>query len=167
MTDLDAVVYTSKHGHTARYAGMLGKILDRPVLTLEDALSSPPGKRILYLGWVRASSIVGYKKAAKQFEIPVVCGVGLAETGTQLEEVRKASAVPEGVQLYTLQGGMDRSVLKGMDKFIISLLEKALASKKNPSEGDRKTLELLRSDRDYVSLIHLAALLEGIGAEKK
>lgn len=161
--EFDAIVYTSQFGHTKRYAEMLGQITGKPVLPLNSALSSLPcGSRIVYMGWLHASSIRGYKQAAKHFSISVVCGVGLRDTGTLQEEVRKATSVPSDVPLFTLQGGMDRSRLKGMDKLLISMLTKGLESAKNRSEQDSRMLELLKSDVDFVRSENLRNVLDAM-----
>ena len=159
--ELDAIVYTSKAGHTGRYAEMLGQIIGKPIFPLESAPASlPDGSRIVYMGWIHASHIRGYEKAARRYRISVVCGVGLCDTGTLLEEVRKASKVPENVLLFTLQGGLDRSKLKGMDRLLISMLTKGLESKKDRSEQDERMLTLLKSDADYVQRKNLEGLLD-------
>ena len=89
-----------------------------------------------------------------------VCGVGLCDTGTLLAEVRKATAIPAQTPLFTLQGGIDRSRLKGMDKLMISMLTKGLASQKQRSAQDERMLELLSRDENYVSTENLAEVLQ-------
>ena len=156
-----AIVYTSKSGFTRQYAHILGKELKLPVYSLEDALYglgqySP----ILYLGWIHASHIQGYRKAAKRIVVCAICGVGLCDTGTLQQEVRKATAIPEAVPLFTLQGGFDRGKLKGMDKILISMLTKGLSSKQPRTEQEDRMLQLLQTDGCYVSKDNLEAVLD-------
>lgn len=163
MMDFDAVVYTSQLGHTRRYAEMLGQMTGKPVIALENAVSAlPGGSRIIYLGWIHASHIKGYQQAAKRFSVPIVCGVGLCDNGTLLDEVRKATRIPDNVPLFTLQGGMDRSKLKGLDKLMIAVLEKGLAAKKDRSAQDDRMLELLRGETDFVQSENLGSVLRMI-----
>ena len=119
-----AIVYTSNLGHTRQYALLLSKQLGLPVYSLEEANSKRSGGPVIYLGWIHASHVKGYGKAAKRFPICAVCAVGLCDTGTLTAEVRKATAIPTDIPLFTLQGGMDRGRLKGMDKLLISMLTK-------------------------------------------
>ena len=85
----NAIVYTSKTGFTREYAYLLGKKLALPVYPLEDALYGlTQGSPILYLGWIHASSVQGFRKAMKGFRLCGVCGVGLCDTGTMENEVR-------------------------------------------------------------------------------
>ena len=115
---------------------------------------------MIYLGWIHASHVKGYSKAAKHFDLCAVCGVGLCDTGTLISEVRKVTAIPADIPLFTLQGGFDRSKLKGMDKLMISMLIKGLASQKQRSAQDDRMLELLRRDENYVSPENFAGILQ-------
>ena len=156
-----AIVYTSNTGHTRQYALLLSEQIGLPPFSLEEANAQLSGDSpVIYLGWIHASHVKGYSKAAKGFAICAVCAVGLCDTGTLTTEVRKATAIPEDIPLFTLQGGMDRSRLKGMDKLMISMLTKGLASQKQCSAQDDRMLELLSRDESYVSPENLARLLQ-------
>lgn len=155
-----AIVYTSNTGHTKRYADMLGKRTGLPVYRLENALHEiARGTRVIYLGWLFASSVKGYGKAVKHFDIAAVCGVGLCDTGALTGEVRKAISLPDEIPLFTVQGGMDKTRLRGINKFMIQMLIKGMRAKKNPTEDDKRMLELLLNDADYVSEEHLSTVL--------
>ena len=101
-----------------------------------------------------------YAKAARRFDLRAVCAVGLCDTGTLTSEVRKATSIPVDIPLFTLQGGIDRSRLKGMDKLMISMLTKGLASQKQRSAQDERMLELLSRDESYVGLENLSEVLQ-------
>ena len=156
-----AIIYTSNTGHTRQYALLLGDRLGLPVYSLPDANEQlPKDSPVIYLGWIHASHIKGYSRAAKQFGICAVCGVGLCDTGTLTSEVRTATSIPENIPLFTLQGGLERSRLKGMDKLMISMLTKGLASQKQRSEQDDRMLDLLSRDESYVSPENLSEVLQ-------
>ena len=156
-----AILYTSNTGHTCQYAHLLGDRLGLSVYSLPDANKQlPKGSPVIYLGWLHASHVKGYAKAARRFDLRAVCAVGLCDTGTLTDQVRKATSIPEGIPLFTLQGGIDRSRLKGMDKLMISMLTKGLASQKQRSAQDERMLELLSKDENYVSPENLARLLQ-------
>ena len=149
---MKAIVYTSQCGHTAEYAGILGKLTGLPVYSLKDAEKQLEyGVRIIYLGWLMASRVQGLKKAAKKFKVSAVCGVGLCDTGTMLQEVQKANALPEDFPLFTMQGGMDKTKLHGPYKLMINMLTKGLASQKERSETDERMLYLLTHSENHVS----------------
>ena len=114
-----AIVYISNTGYTRQYALLLAKESGLPVFSYDEAISGlPGGSRIIYMGWIHASRIKGYSGAAKRFSVCAVCGVGLCDTGTLITEVRKATSIPEDIPLFTLQGGFNKSKLKGVDKLI-------------------------------------------------
>ena len=157
----DAIVYTSNTGHTRQYALLLGEEIGLPVYSLDEANAQlSGGSPVIYLGWIHASHVKGYSKAEKRFSLRAVCGVGLCDTGTLLPEVRKATSIPEDTPLFTLQGGIDRSRLRGMDKLLISMLAKGLASQKQRSAQDDRMLELLSRDESHVSPENLSEVLQ-------
>ena len=156
-----AIVYTSNTGHTRQYSRLLGEQIGLPVYSLDEANAQlSGGSPVIYLGWLHASHVKGYAKATSRFELCAVCAVGLCDTGTLTDQVRKATSIPEEIPLFTLQGGFDRSRLKGMDKLMISMLTKGLASQKQRSAQDDRMLELLSKDENYVSPENLAGLLQ-------
>ena len=139
---------------------MLGEQIGLPVYSLDEAKSQlSGGSPVIYLGWLHASHVKGYAKAARRFDLRAVCAVGLCDTGTLTDQVRNATSIPEGIPLFTLQGGIDRSRLKGMDKLMISMLTKGLSSQKQRSAQDERMLELLSRDESYVSLENIAEVL--------
>ena len=155
-----AIVYTSVAGHTRQYAFMLGEQLGLPVYSLDAASAQLSGRAVIYLGWIHASHVTGYSSAAKRLSVCAVCAVGLCDTGTLVAEVRRASSIPQDIPLFSLQGGIDRSRLKGMDKLMISMLARGLAAQKQRSPQDDRMLELLRQDRSYVRQENLAGILQ-------
>lgn len=149
---MQAIVYTSKNGHTAEYAEILGRQTGLPVYSLKDAEKQiENGTPIIYLGWLMASRVRGLNKAKKKFKVSAVCGIGLCDTGTLLQEVQKANALSEDFPLFTMQGGMDKDKLKGFDKLLINMLTKGLASQKERSETDERMLNLLTHSENFVS----------------
>lgn len=156
----DAIVYTSCTGNTYQYAQLLGQALALPVCSLEEAiLQYPRGSTAVYLGCIHANCIKNFRKAHRHFNLCAVCGVGLCDTGTMTDEVRKATAIPNQIALFTLQGGINRSKLKGMNKLIINMLIKGLSDQKQRSAQDERILELLTTDGCYVSADNLGDVL--------
>ena len=155
-----AIVYVSNTGYTARYAAILSEKLGIPAHTLADAdRALPTGTPILYMGWLMAGSVKDCKKAVRRFDVRAVIGVGLGDTGAQDDQARKACALPEDVPVFTVQGGMDITKLKGPYKLVIRLLTKAMAGKKDATPGEARMAELLQSGGDFVSEKELAAVL--------
>ena len=120
---MQAIVYTSNTGHSADYSKILGAKTGLPVYALSEATKKlQKGTEIIYLGWLFANNIKGYKKATKKYKISAVCAVGLCDTGTAVAEVRKANSISEETPLFTMQGGMDKNKLHGIHKLMINML---------------------------------------------
>lgn len=163
----EAIVYTSQTGHTGKYAKILGEKTGLQVYNLKEAAKElDRGTRIIYLGWLFANSIKGYKKANRLFNISAICAVGLGDTGTGVAEVRKRNSLPESTPLFTMQGGIDRSKLRGFHKLMIKMLTKGLTSQKNPSEQDKRMLELLTHENHLVSEENTVAFMEWYVSER-
>ena len=154
------IVYTSNTGYTARYAALLSGKLGIPALPLEEALTTlPAGTPVIHMGWVMASSIVGYNQSAKRFAIAAVIGVCLGDTGAQDAAARKACKLPADVPVFTVQGGMDHQKLKGGYKVGITILTKVMAAKKRRTPDEDRMLALLQKGGDFVHEKELAAVL--------
>ena len=103
---MDAIVYTSNTGFTEKYAKLLGGKLFLPVYSLEEAKGKlAAGAEIIYLGWLMAGTVKGYKPAVRRYRIRAVGAVGMAATGTNTDQVRKSNHLPEKilVQNHTQQ----------------------------------------------------------------
>ncbi len=165
---MNAIVYTSSTGFTAQYAKLLGGKLNLPVYSLDAAKGElDVGAEILYLGWLMAGQVKGYKRAAKLYKISAVCGVGMGAGGSQIEEVRKGNAIPEDIPLFTLQGGFELGKLHGINKFMMSTMKrtvgKKLAAKPDKTAEEQDMLDLLLHGGSRVSEENLRPVLEWCG----
>ncbi len=158
---MNAIVFTSNAGHTAEYAKLLGAKTGLPVYSFKDAQKTLGSNTpIIYLGWLLANNVKGYKKATRKFNICAVCAVGLCDTGTGVSEVRKVNSISDELPLFTMQGGIDKTKLHGINKFMISMLTKSLSSKSKKTKDDEHMLELLTHDKNYVSENNILAFME-------
>ena len=105
---MNAIIYTTNTGSTEHYAKLLAQKTGLPVYSLAEAKKRVfAGAEVIYLGWIMAGSVKGYAEAVKLYRIRAVCAVGIGQTGTQTESVRKKSAVPAAIPLFTLQGNFN------------------------------------------------------------
>lgn len=148
---MKAIVYTSNTGFTERYARMLGEKTGLPVLELAAACRELPKKTpVIYMGWIFASSVKGYGKAADRFKVEALIAVGMCETGTLLDEVRRVNELPAGFPVFTVQGGLDHGKLKGINKFMINTLVWFMSRAKAPTPEDVLKLQLIKEGGDRV-----------------
>ena len=165
---MNAIVYTSNTGFTAQYAGLLGGKLNLPAYSLDMAKRElAAGAEIIYLGWLMAGQVKGYKQAAKPYKIAAVCGVGMGAGGSQIKEVRKGNAIPENIPLFTLQGGFELNKLHGIYKFMMNTMKrtvgKKLAAKPDKTADEQDMLDLLLHGGSRVSEENLRPVLEWCG----
>lgn len=165
-----AIVYTSNTGFTAQYASLLGGETGLPVYSLADAEKRlPQGSPILYLGWLAAGRVQGFDRAAKAFSVQALCAVGMGASGSQLEDVRKSNHLPEGLPLFTLQGGFDLKKLRGVYKLMMLVMAKTvakkLAAKPDRTDEEDDMLDLFQNGGNRVSLGSLAPVLAWLKGE--
>lgn len=162
--NIKAIVYTSNTGYTAEYARLLSEKSGLPAYTLDEAKKNlERGCEIIYLGWLMASMIKGYRQAAKLFAIKAVCGICLGTTGSQIAEVKKMNKLPSSLPLFTLQGGFDMARLRGMNRFMMkivgSAIKKQIMSKPEQTEDDKRIVDMLDNGGSAVDVKHLDAVL--------
>lgn len=162
---IQAVVYTSNAGSTAQYAQMLGEKTGLPVYSLDAARKAcSDGAEIIYLGWVMADGIQGYRVAAKRFCVRALCAVGLNETGYRRAEVRRKNLLPEDMPLFTLQGGFDLGKLRGVHHFMMRImigpLGRQLSERADRTAGEEKMLQMLLHGGSGVCMENLRGVLD-------
>ena len=146
---MEAIVYTSNTGSTARYAKLLGHELG----AAEAKKTLPAGTGIIYLGWIMAGKVKGYPDAAKKYKLLAVCAVGMGQTGTQRKEIREKNGVRGKIPVFTLQGNFDVKKLRGMYRMMMDIMVKtagkALENKtdRSPEEDDMLDMMLHGGER--------------------
>lgn len=158
------IVYSSNTGYTAQYAKLLGKALDMPSYELGHVPECHKGAEVIYLGWLFAGTIVGYKKCARRYAVKCVAGVGMSPPTPELcEGLRAAMKVPASVPVFYLQGGFDISKLKGPMKFIMKVKCKEIAgkltSKPELTEAEQATYKMTQGSGSVVCSENLAEII--------
>lgn len=158
--NIEAIVYTSNTGNTGQYAQMLAARTGLPVYSAKDAETAlSQGASVIYMGWIRASVIVGYREAAARYAIVCVLAVGMGETGGQLVELRRKNGLAESLPLFTMQGGLFPSKLRGMNAFMINFSRrkaiKVLKAEKKRTEAQNAMLIMLSKGASFVQEKHL------------
>lgn len=169
---MKAIVYTTNTGSTERYAKLLSRETGLPALTLDEAKGRlGRGDGIIYMGWIMASTVKGYANAARRYRVCAVCAVGMGQTGTQTDVVRRKNNVPESVPLFTLQGSFDVSKLHGvyrpMMEIMVKTVGKALADKPDRTPEEDDMLEMMLRGGERVRAENLGAVLDWYNARRR
>ena len=162
---MNAIIYTTNTGSTERYAKLLAQKTGLPAYSLAEAKKQVlAGAEVIYLGWIMAGSVKGYAEAAKRYRVRAVCAVGIGQTGTQADSVRKKSAVPADIPLFTLQGNFDVKKLHGiyrpMMEIMVKTAGKGLAEKSDRTPEEDDMLDMMRCGGERVKEENLSAVLD-------
>ena len=68
--------------------------------------------------------------------------------------------------IFTMQGCMDKTKLRGVHKLMINMLSKGLATQKERSETDERMLCLITHNENYVNEKNTAAFMEWYNQNK-
>ena len=162
---MNAIIYTTNIGSTESYARLLAQKTGLPAYSLAEAKKQVlAGAEVIYLGWIMAGSVKGYAEAAKRYRVRAVCAVGMGQTGTQTDSVRKKSAVPANIPLFTLQGNFDVKKLHGiyrpMMEIMVKTAGKGLAEKSDRTPEEDDMLDMMRCGGERVKEENLSAVLD-------
>ena len=168
---MKVIVYTTNTGSTEEYAKLLAQETGLPAYSLTEAKKVVPrGTEIIYLGWITAGSVKGFANAAKLYRTRAVCAVGIGQTGTQTESVRKKAAVPAAIPLFTLQGNFNvkklHSVYRLMMEIMVKAAGKSLAAKKDRTPAEDDMLDMMLHGGERVKAENLCAVLEWYNSQK-
>ena len=168
---MNAIIYTTNTGSTERYARLLAQETGLPAYSLAEAKKRVfAGAEVIYLGWIMAGSVKGYAEAAKRYRVRAVCGVGMGQTGTQTDSVRKKSGIPADIPLFTLQGNFDMKKLHGiyrpMMEIMVKTAGKGLAEKSDRTPEEDDMLDMMLHGGERVKAENLRAVLDWYSAQQ-
>ena len=168
---MNAIIYTTNTGSAERYALLLAEQTGLPAYSLTEAKKTvSTGAEVTYLGWIMAGSVKGYAEAAKRYRVRAACAVGMGQTGTQTDSVRKKSAIPANIPLFTLQGNFNVKKLHGIYRFMMEIMVKTvgkgLAAKKDCTPEEDDMLDMMLHGGERVKAENLSTILDWYRAQQ-
>lgn len=168
---MNAIIYTTNTGSTERYAKLLAQKTGLPAYSLAEAKKRGfAGAEVIYLGWIMAGSVKGYAKATKRYRVRAICAVGMGQTGTQTDSVRKKSGIPADIPLFTLQGNFDVKKLHGvyrpMMEIMVKTAGKGLAEKSNRTPEEDDMLDMMFHGSERIKEENLSTVLDWYSAQR-
>lgn len=161
---MKAIVYTSNSGFTKHYAELLAAETGLPVYELKTARRKlNAGEEVIYLGWLMAGNVKGYREAAKRYRVRAVCGVGMARPSDKIiDEMREKHQIADAEAFY-LQGGFDMEKLHGLYKFMMKTMAKTigktLEAKAEKTDEEAEMLDMYKNGRDMVRPENLSGVI--------
>ena len=155
----EAIVYTSCTGHTQRYAHMLGRAAELPVLELKEA-GLAPNTPVIYLGWLMAGGVKGLKQARKRFDVQAVCAVGMAlPEQVDREKLARDNGLDARTPLFYLRGGYAPRQLPALYKAVMAPMARTVARRPAETETDRQMKEAFAAGGCWITEEQLAPVL--------
>ena len=168
---MTAILYISNTGYTRKYASLLAEQTGLALYSLQEAARHVGrGEDVLFLGWMCANSIKGYKKAAKHYRLLAVCAVGMAIPSEKyLQDIVHSNHITQCPVFY-LQGGFAMERLRGIYRLMMKNMAKTVSTKLQEKQDrtpeDDMMLEMMLHGGDFVSLENLTPVLQWYEAEK-
>lgn len=162
---MKAIVYTSNSGFTKHYAELLAAETGLPIFELKNAAGKlNTGEEIIYMGWLIAGNIKGYKKAAKRYGIKAVCAVGMTRPSDKLiSEIRDKHSITDA-EVFYLQGGFNMEKLHGVYKLMMKAMaktiSKGLEAKAEKTAEEAEMLDMYKNGSDMVRIENLSGAIE-------
>ncbi len=162
---MKAIVFESKTGNTKKYAELLGQKTGLPVYEHKDASNHlNANDEIIYMGWLFASGVKGYEKAAKKYDVKAVCGVGMRRACDEaVTDIIKRNNITDPKAFY-LQGGYDLNKLSGIYKLMMKMMSKVILKeiekKETKTDEDLESIDMINNGRCLVKEENLAPILE-------
>jgi len=168
---MKAIIYKSNSGFTKKYAEILSEKTGIPFYEINEGFKKvPSGSEIIYMGWLMAGKIAGYKKVAPKYSIKAVCAVGMAAFTEKYQEETKSQNSITNAELFYLQGGFDINKLHGLYKFMMKAMIKTMKpkilNKEVKTQEDLDILEMADKGKDCVSEENLKEVIDFIKGEK-
>lgn len=126
---ISAIIYNSLTGSCEKYAQALSAALHVPCMPLSKCHVRADGK-VIYVGWVFAGKVAGYTRAEKKLNVAAVVSVGMGAVNEQSVGFSRAkNNIPDGVELFCLQGGFAMNKLPLPLRLIMKLKVKEIAGR--------------------------------------
>lgn len=149
------IVFDSNTGHTEEYAKMLAEKLNMQCINIKKYKKDK--ESIIYLGWVFASNIQGYKKIKKVSKIECLIAVGMNPvTDKNIKQLKEVNNIEE--KFFYLQGGVDYSKLKGIKKMMFKMVTDSVINENKPEDKD--IIEVLKSGKSLVEEKNLEEIIK-------
>ncbi len=166
---IEAIVYTSKSGHTLTYAKALATELNLPYYTLKQAKRKlSKGSHILYMSWVKEDKIMGYDSSLRfHLDSVIVTGI-MSYTEEDLYRIKEYNQLY--TRLFYLPGGIKKKRLNLFQRLSLKSIESHLSFKlldHGLKKEEALALDAILHDISYIDLNQLQPIIEMYKEEKE
>lgn len=164
------IVFKSVHGYVKRYVDILGNALGCDAVPLDKLRPEMFGgyDKILYIGPVRGTMILGFKKMNDYLDLIydklTVCGVGMLpfrkEIADRLKDGSVSVAYEKFVPVFYAQSGFDINELSRTEKISMSMTVRQIKMSSVISDLDTVMLEAVATPFDNVKQQNIQPLID-------
>lgn len=164
------IVFKSVHGYVKRYVDILGNALGCDAVPLDKLRAEMFGgyDKILYIGPVRGSVILGFKKMNDYLDVIydklTVCGVGMLpfrkEIPNGLKDGTVSVAYEKFIPVFYAQSGFDIDELSRTEKVSISMMMRQIKMSSVISDLETFILEAVKTPFDNVKQQNIQPLID-------
>ena len=164
---VEAIVFESNTGFTKRYAELLSEATGLKAYERKSAGTYlKKGTAVLYMGWLMAGSVKGFRKARGRYRVRALAAVGMGSPSDKSSTDTVLKYQTAEMPAFYLHGGMDVSRLKGMYRFMMNNVAKAQENPKAAPAGEtddaRRVRELVTHGGDFVKKENLEQIMAWI-----
>ncbi|MGN0370432.1 MAG: flavodoxin domain-containing protein [Butyrivibrio sp.] len=141
------VVYNSKTGFTAKYAGWIAEELGCEAKEYKNVNPKELAAfdTVIYGGWIFGGMVVGFNKIkALNLKNVIVFGVGMTVPSDEIaEKLSTQNRIPRD-RFFYYEGGYNPKKLGIVKKMIVNMVKKSVEKKENKNADDLHTLETFK-----------------------
>lgn len=160
----EAIVYESNTGFTKKYAELLSEATG--LMAIEQKKEGgqiKKGAEVIYMGWLMAGGVKGYKKAQKKYHVRALAAVGMGSPSEKaVNDIIQKYSISDTPVFY-LQGGFDMNKLHGTYRFMMKNMAKmmgnAVSKKEVKTDEELLMLDLIKNGRDFVTAEKLEPIM--------
>ena len=162
---IEAIVYSSRCGHTYKYAYKLANSLGLPLLKIGEAKRKlKRNDNIIFISWVMENKLVNYNKLAK-FHIDSVIAVGIMPPSADvLAEIKTENLIYS--HLFYLRGGIKKKKWGLTKRLKLKTIENNLSFELLDSgltKAKASALDAIINDLDFTDLATLDEIIHYYG----
>jgi len=128
---ISAVIYNSLTGSCEKIAQEISRSVHVPAKPMGEYVR--PEGQVIYVGWTFAGKVAGLGKAMKKYNVAAVVQVGMGAVSEESAAfTREKNQIPQGIEVFCMQGGFNinklplpyKLIMKVKNKDIVARLQK-------------------------------------------
>lgn len=161
---VEAIIYESNTGFTKKYADLLSQMTGLKAYERKaSGQHVKKGTEIIYMGWLMAGGVKGFKQARGRYKVGALAAVGMGSpTEKAVKDIVQKYQLTD-LPVFYLQGGFDKSKLRGIYRLMMNNVEKimtnSLNKKEQKTDEELLMLDVVKNGGDFVKKENLDSII--------